>query len=402
MRKYILIAGAGLVFLWSLSALIKTNKFPTLAPKAITLVEASYDDLENWSSDHQGLALGAFQKSCSVFLAQPASQKLTPLTLGGTVGDWQPACRKAVDLPTLTDVDARQFFEQYFTLLSYPPEIEGLFTGYFAPEYLGSATPSEDYSYPLYGLPQDLKVLDLGQFSSALKGKSIIGEIRDGEFVPYKDRQKIDAGALDNRQLELVWLKDPVDAFFLHIQGSGVIRYENGDRQLFGYAGKNGQAYHAIGKFLIESGDISREDMSMQAIRQWITDNPAKARDLMWKNPSYVFFQSRTEDSPVGTMNVPLTAGRSLAVDREYVPLGMPVWLDLNAATEKADPIRRLAVAQDTGGAIKGRVRADVYWGIGDEAGRLAGPMKDRGHYYFLVPNDLATRILNHQDGVAP
>lgn len=199
----------------------------------------------------------------------------------------------------------------------------------------------------------------------------------------------------------MVWLKDPVDAFFMHIQGSGVIRYENGDRKLFGYAGKNGRAYHAIGKFLIQSGEIAQEDMSMQAIRAWIADNPLQAKALMWKNPSYVFFRTLEKEAPVGSMNVELTAGRSLAVDREYVPLGMPIWLDLKPSKAEDSPIRRLVIAQDTGGAIRGRVRADVYWGIGDEAGRMAGPMKDQGRYYFLLPNILAKR-LRMESGVSP
>ena len=188
----------------------------------------------------------------------------------------------------------------------------------------------------------------------------------------------------------------------MHIQGSGVIRYENGDRKLFGYAGKNGKAYHAIGKFLIESGEIKAEDMSMQAIRAWISDNPLQARALMWKNPSYVFFRPMDTDKPVGAMNVELTAGRSLAVDRAYVPLGLPLWLDLKPSSEQADPIRRLVIAQDTGGAIKGRVRADLYWGIGADAGLMAGPMKDRGRYYFLLPNGLASRLLSDIQADSP
>ncbi|NOZ41873.1 MAG: murein transglycosylase, partial [Alphaproteobacteria bacterium] len=169
---------------------------------------------------------------------------------------------------------------------------------------------------------------------------------------------------------------------------------QNGARKIFGYAGKNGQAYHSIGKFLIRNGDISQQDMSLQAIRTWLENHPQKAEKLLWKNPSYVFFRRLKEPAPVGSMNVMLTPGRSVAVDPQYVPLGMPLWLDLESSPTG---LRRLVIAQDTGTAIKGRVRADVYWGIGKAAARKAGPMKDRGRYYFLVPKVLASRILaNH------
>ncbi|PCI33097.1 MAG: murein transglycosylase [Alphaproteobacteria bacterium] len=400
MGKIFIISGAGFIFLFSLSFLV--NIGPQSA-RSTDYVAVSYGDLGNWTTDRQALAFGAFKKSCAVFLRQPPTKKIIPTTLGGTVADWQSPCRVAEKLTDLSDDRSRKFFEQQFMLLSYAAETEGLFTGYFVPEYRGSAIRTSDYTYPLYGLPEDLKVLDLGRFRQEFRGKSIIGQVTDGEFVPYRDRQTIDQGALQDQNLELVWLRDPADAFFVHIQGSGVIRYEDGVRRTFGYAGKNGLAYHAIGKFLIESGDITLEDMSMQAIRAWITAHPLQAGALMWKNPSYVFFRPMGQDAPVGTMNVDLTAGRSLAVDRRYVPLGMPVWLDLKPSDSEtsnnpAQPIRRLVIAQDTGGAIKGRVRADVYWGMGTEAGLLAGPMRDRGRYYFLVPNDLARRVLAAQE----
>ncbi|VAX08710.1 Membrane-bound lytic murein transglycosylase A [hydrothermal vent metagenome] len=396
MRKSFIIVGAGfllslLLFLWVLvkdDALREEPEF----------MAVSYGDLEYWSSDPQSQALAAFKNSCRIFLSWPATKIISPERLGGRAGDWHPSCQLAETFEVPTDHQAKEFFEQYFTVISYAKDTEGLFTGYFAPEYHGSDKPSAEYNYPLYGLPGSLKTLDLGDFRADLKGKTIIGEVRDGAFVPYKDREIIDRGALENQALELVWLKDPVDAFFMHIQGSGIIRYENGDQKLFGYAGKNGKAYHAIGKFLIQSGEIEKQDMSMQAIRGWIKGNPLQAEALMWKNPSYVFFRAMEGRLPVGAMNVELTAGRSLAVDRKFVPLGIPVWLDLKPSTEITDPIRRLVIAQDTGGAIKGRVRGDVYWGIGEDAGLMAGPMKDLGRYYFLLPNELAQKLLSDQN----
>ncbi len=394
MWKYFIISSIATLFLFSLWILIYSEDQVTAVPR---LVAVPFEKLENWSQDQQSEAFLAYQKSCAVFLAKKPMVKISPLSLGGTAGDWQESCYIAKNNNILTDRQARQFFEDNFTVFSYSQDVQGLFTGYFAPEYLGSPKPTKDYSYPLYRVPDDLKILKLGQFSSALKGKSIIGEVKDGNFIPYKDRKIIDMGALNDKALELVWLKDPVDAFFMHIQGSGVIRYENGTRKTFGYAGKNGKAYHAIGKFLIKSGEIKKEDMSMQAIRRWIKDNPLQAESLMWKNPSYVFFRPLENEAPIGAMGVELTAGRSLAIDRAYVPLGMPVWLDLAPSLSDADPIRRLVIAQDTGGAIKGRVRADVYWGIGDDAGLMAGTMKDQGRYYFLLPKTLGARITAEQ-----
>ncbi|PHZ84253.1 murein transglycosylase A [Paremcibacter congregatus] len=391
MWKSLIITGAGALFLMSLSVLITIDRDAEDVP---AFVKIPFETLAGWDKDVHGAALTSFQKSCAVLLSMPPDSKIKPEILGGLARDWHESCQAGMEVSSISNKVARRFFEEYFTVVSYRTDTEGLFTGYFAPEYSGSAMPSEEYNYPLYALPEDLQVLDLGDFSKALAGEKIIGEIKDGAFVPYKDRKLIDEGALEDQELELVWLKDPTDAFFLHIQGSGVIRYENGDRRLFGYAGKNGKAYHAIGKFLIESGEISREKMSMQAIRQWMRDNPMQAQALMWKNPSYVFFRPLSENAPVGAMNVPLTPGRSLAVDRNYVPLGMPVWLDLSPTTELADPIRRLVIAQDTGGAIKGRVRADVYWGVGADAGLMAGPMKDKGRYYFLVPKGREPHVL--------
>ena len=398
MWKYFIITSAGILFMLLLWVVINP-RWPSSG--SAEFVRLSYRDLKNWSSDQQGQAFSAFKKSCRVFLAAPARQKILPAGLGGRAGDWQSPCEAAQKTAEkngdLTDIQARRFFEQNFSLLSYSDRPEGLFTGYFAPEYAGSSRRSEKYSYPLYAVPKDLKILDLGKFDPSLQGRTITGEIKNGEFVPYKDRENIDSGALKNKQLELVWLRNPADAFFMHIQGSGVILYANGTRRIFGYAGKNGRAYHSIGKFLIESGEISPQDMSMQSIRKWLQDNPAKARRLMWKNPSYIFFRPLAETAPVGSMNVALTSGRSLAIDPQYVPLGMPLWLDLKPATDHGKPIQRLVIAQDTGAAIKGRMRADIYWGVGDDAARLAGPMKEAGRYYFLVPKGLADRILSRK-----
>ena len=367
-------------------------------------------DLPGWSGDDLSPAVKALQKTCEKWSSLPADYIVSSDPVRMTVEDWIGPCEELQDA---AEMDSRTFLESRFQAVKLTDKADesgeapekGLFTGYFAPEYEGSLTRSEDYNVPLYTVPDDLQVLDLGDFDPGLRGKVIRGEVRDGQFVPYKTRREIESGTLEGRGLELVWLKHSEDAFFLHIQGSGIIRLENGDRLWVGYAGKNGRPYRAVGRFLIEEGEISREHMSMQAIRKWMADNPERARDLMWRNPSYIFFRHLEMDGPVGSLGVTLTPGRSLAVDPEKVPLGIPVWLDIKPEEDASGQIalQRLMVAQDTGGAIRGRVRGDIYWGIGDDAGRIAGRMKETGTYYLLLPRPVVTRMTQKgaEDGQA-
>ncbi|MCC3861820.1 murein transglycosylase A [Pseudemcibacter aquimaris] len=359
--------------------------------------------LNGWNDDEHDKAFQSFQISCTRLLRYPDTREYNGF---GLAADWKPACEAASLLENANAIDARAFFESHFTALSFMKEEEGLFTGYYAPLYKGSKTRSEQYSAPLYAIPNDLQALNLGDFDQRLKGRSIIGEVENGKFVPYKDRKEIAQGALNDQNLELVWLEKEEDSFFLQIQGSGFIELESGEIMHMGYAQRNGRPYRAIGQFLIESGDVAREDMSLQAILDWMMKNPEKSDELMWKNPSYVFFQERKTDKPVGSLGVGLTPGRSLAVDRSHIPLGMPLWLETyqetatdNETMEQVPHLKRLVIAQDTGGAIKGKVRGDVYWGIGDEAELKAGPMKDRGMYYLLVPKKVAADILSGTNG---
>lgn len=357
----------------------------------------NYSDLDGWQSDDIGQALEAFQNSCEKLIAYPDNRNFGEF---GNAIDWKPACIAARDIDP---VAAKKFFETNFTPLSFMEEGPGLFTGYYAPLYKGSRQKSERYAAPLYTVPSDLQALSLGDFDLSLKGRSIVGEVIENKFVPYKNRKQIDQGALEGRSLELVWLEKTAETFFMQIQGSGFIELEGGEIIHLGYAQKNGRPYRAIGRFLIESGDIAREDMSLQAILSWMEDNPEKSEELMWKNPSYVFFQQRSSDKPIGSLGIGLTPGRSLAVDREHIPLGMPLWLE--SYTETINPsdgeiikqasLSRLVIAQDTGGAIKGKIRGDVYWGIGALAELKAGPMKDRGGYFLLIPNALAAKMID-------
>jgi membrane-bound lytic murein transglycosylase A len=243
---------------------------------------------------------------------------------------------------------------------------------------------------PLYGLPGDLVQIDLGQFAPDLKGRSIAGRVENGRLRPYPDRAAIEAGHLNGKGLEILWVDDAADAFFLQVQGSGRVALAEGGVARLGFAGHNGLGYVAIGRLLIDAGKIPREAMSMQAIRAWLAANPAEAATLMRRNPRYVFFREIAGDGPLGAGGVALTPGRSLAVDRKFVPLGAPVWLDTVEPGAEAKPLRRLVVAQDVGGAIQGPVRGDLFLGSGEAALEQAGRMRSPGGYYLLLPKAAA------------
>lgn len=365
-------------------------------PLPTKYAKVPFGDLKGWKEDSHDLALEAFQISCGRILNYPGDRSFGEF---GLASDWKAVCRASLEIDP---VASKKFFETHFVPVAFADQDPGLFTGYYAPLYKGSREKTEKFTAPLYTVPDDLLNINLGDFDQSLKGRSIIGEVRDNKFFPYKDREDIDRGALDDQSLELVWLQNTEETFFMQIQGSGFIELEGGEIMHLGYAERNGRPYRAIGQFLIESGDIAREDMSLQAILAWMEENPEKSDELMWKNPSYVFFVERQSDKPVGSLAVGLTPGRSLAVDRSHIPLGAPLWLNTyqemaadNGEMIKKPNLKRLVVAQDTGGAIKGKIRGDVYWGIGDAAELKAGPMKDRGTYHILVPIQVAQQMLS-------
>jgi membrane-bound lytic murein transglycosylase A len=233
--------------------------------------------------------------------------------------------------------------------------------------------------------------VNLGRFRADLQGERIVGRVAEGELVPYYSRAEIDGGALDGRNLELLWATDPVDVFFLHVQGSGRVRLPDGAARRIGFAATNGLDFYAIGRALLDEGQISREQASMQAIRDWLRAHPDRAAEVMQRNARYVFFRWIEGDGPIGSQGVALTPGRSLAVDPAFLPLGVPVFLDTTWPGSDR-PLRRLMVAQDTGGAIKGPIRGDVFWGAGEAALAQAGRMKQDGRLYLLLPKAVAAR----------
>ena len=291
---------------------------------------------------------------------------------------------------------ARHFFETRFQpfLATASGQPEGLFTGYFEMELRGSWLRKKSYTTPIYGRPPELVEADLGAFRDDYKGKRLLGKIIAGKFVPFADRAEIEAGALSGRGLELIWVDSLIDAFFLHIQGSGRVLMDDGTIIRIGYASGNGHVYNSIGKELIKIGELRPERVSMQAIRTWLENHTEQASKIMQKNRSFIFFRIISDatksldesQGPIGAQGVLLTPGRSLAVDRNFIPLGIPIWLDTTDPINLGEPLRRLVIAQDTGSAIKGPVRGDLFWGFGSLAAAKAGLMKQKGRYFLLLP----------------
>ena len=266
-----------------------------------------------------------------------------------------------------------------------------LFTGYFEPIYQASLTPDKTFKYPLYRRPQDLITADLSLFRGDLKGRKIAGRIERKRFVPYYSREEIASGALSGKDLELAWLKSPVDAAFLHIQGSGRLQLKGGGELHVGYSASNGHTYRSIGRYLLDRGLLTREEMSMQAIRQYLSEHPKAVQEILNYNPSYIFFRP-LKTGPIGNIGVPLTPGRSIALDSQRFPKGAlgfiscrkPV-IDAEGGITAWKKFSRFVVNQDTGSAIKGPGRADIFWGSGPYAETAAGHLKHEGALYILM-----------------
>ncbi len=378
-----------LIFIFFYKSLFLSDKKQTTIP-AIKLKFVNFQQLQNWEEDNQADAFKAFKKSCARIVNKNPAQKFASHIWAGKYEDWQEICQEALMLTDINRQEAKIFFEKWFLPYAvYDADTGsniGLFTGYYEPLLYGSLDKTEKYNIPLYKKPIDLVEVNLGKFRKEFQGERIAGRIKDGWLVPYYSREEIEVGALRDNEV-LLWVDSQIQSFFLHIQGSGIVKMTDGSYVRVGYAGQNGHIYYAIGKYLIEIGAVKKEDMSMQAIRDWLVENPEKAQALMNKNKSYVFFRRLDgKEAPLGGEGVELTANRSLAIDRRIIPYGAPIWLDADGVFDKNKKIQRLMVAQDTGGAIRGAVRGDVFWGNGEKAEKLAGTMKSKGKYYILLP----------------
>lgn len=356
----------------------------------------SFESLPGWSNTDLVTTHPAILRSCGKLSSLPSSRRLPGAPIGGRGMDWQDAC--AALEAAKTNPEIRTALITHFTPLevSLEGETRGTFTGYYEALLKGSFEESERFSTPLYARPPELVMVDLGQFRSDLRGRRVAGTVRDGRLVPYANRAAIEAGALDGRSLEVLWVDSPVDAYFLHVQGSGRVQMPDGSFLGVGYAAQNGHANRLIGRHLVETGAIPRSEISGQSIRAWLAANPDEVQKVLNTDPSFVFFrQIDVGDGPFGSANVPLVAEASLAVDRKHLPLHAPVWLstdhpDPDDANAPDIPFNRLMVAQDTGGAITGEIRGDVFWGFGDRAEEIAGRMANEGRYWLLLPKALA------------
>lgn len=360
---------------------------------AITPV--SFEALEGWGKDELSEVIPALLKSCSKFERLPIDNTFGSQTVFLTVGDLRGPCRAAKELTNATDRETREYFEKWYVpfYVTNNGKGEGLFTGYFEVSLEGSWAPSEKYRVPIYSLPKDHVTMDLGEFDEALTGRRFVGVVDQGRLRPYPTRADIDAGRLRGLGSELVWVQDAIDVFMLHVQGSGKVYFGNGEVIRIGFAGHNGYDYSSIGKELIERGELELDQASWQGIRDWVNRNPDLSDSLMAVNKRYIFFRKIDGEGPIGAEGVVLTAGRSLAVDTRFLPLGLPFWLDTEQPSRKGVPLRRLMMAQDTGNAIRSPVRGDVFWGSGKDALASAGRMRSLGKYYLFLPRAVATRL---------
>ena len=332
-----------------------------------SLVAEGFTALPDWARDMTADAVPSLLQSCDQIAKTGRAPSAADAAINaGDASQWRDLCREARTILPHDHATAQKFFEKSFR----PYEVRAggtdtaLLTGYYEPEMAGSRRPGPGYATPIHARPADLR-------------------------SPYFTRAQIEGGALRNKRLDLAWLADPTDAFFLQIQGSGRIRLPDGSVMRVGYAGQNGRPYVPIGKLLVDRGEMPLSEVSMQSIRAWLAAHPDRAAGLMRENPSYVFFRELSgvaaDQGPVGALGVPLTPGRSLAVDRRFLPLGVPVFIDTTDPIDRSR-IRRLMLAQDTGGAIRGALRGDVFFGWGPRAEQLAGLMKQQGRMWLLLP----------------
>jgi len=306
-------------------------------------------------------------------------------TLIGRDGRFIAPCEDA----DLAEVDPIEFLRAYFVaeVVQKGGKVGGFFTGYFEPEILASRTKAPGYTTPIYALPRDLVMVELGAFRDDLQGRRIAGRVDNGRLIPFSDRRAIETEGLDGTDV-IAWAKDPVELFFLHIQGSGVLVFPDGETTRIGYAGQNGHIYTAIGRPLIARGEIASEDMSLEAIANWLRQHPDQAAQLMQENQSYVFFADRGAAGPFGSLGTALTARTAIAVDPKETPLGSLVYVEVPIPSEAA-PFRVLLLAADTGGAINGLGRGDIFFGRGLEARAAASALKAPGQFIRFIPKPL-------------
>ncbi|WP_395405443.1 murein transglycosylase A [Pseudoduganella sp. UC29_106] len=348
---------------------------PPPKPAKPDFIPAAWSDLPGWDRDDLRAAWPAFVQSCSKLAAQ---------------ADWKESCTIARNVDANNEDSIRLFFESFLQphkVVAPDSADSGLITGYYEPLLRGSRKKAGAYTAPLYKVPDDMVIVDLGSVYPELQGKRVRGKLKGKRVTPYPAREEIAKNGLPGS--ELLWVDDPVEAFFLEVQGSGRVQLGDNETVRVAYADQNGRGYESIGKWLVQQGELTVEQASAQGIKAWIAGHPTRMQELFNVNPSFVFFREEKlpdpKVGPRGTLNVPLTPQRSVAIDRSQIPLGVPVYL---STTQPASdiPFQRLMLAQDTGGAIKGPIRMDIFFGFGAEAAESAGRMKQRGNIWVLLP----------------
>lgn len=346
------------------------------------LKPANWEEVDGFEQDQLNAAWPAWMHSCTTLINKPA---------------WQSACNAALSvnkqaLGNPSSDQVKGYLKQYFKVYkahNADGTDSGMITGYYEPMLKGSRTQSVRYPHPLYQKPDDLITVELDSLYPDLKFKRVRGRLVGNKLVPYYNRAEIETPATPLKPYAFMYIDDIIDVFFLQIQGSGLVQLDNGEQVHIGYADQNGHTYNSIGRLLVERGELTLDKASMQGIKNWARNNPAKLRELLNQNPSYVFFRELPANlpGPLGALGVPILAEKSLAVDPKYIPLGAPVFLS-TTEPNSVKPLKKLMLAQDTGGAIKGGVRADFFWGAGIEAGAKAGAMKQNGRIWVLLPKE--------------
>jgi membrane-bound lytic murein transglycosylase A len=363
-------------FLFAVAAIVLVAGCAPLAqrPGAARYEKATYADLPGWSAAALVPSLRAFLAGC------PRLQAVAALA---------PACAAAQAVPAGDAAAARKFFESTFVpyaVIDHDGSDTGLVTGYYEPVLAGNSERTERFRYPVYGIPDDLVDVDLSSLYPQLKGMRLRGRLEGRKLVPYYSRAEIDAHDDGFTAPVIAWVANPVELFFLQIQGSGQIHFGDDEGIRVGYADQNGHPYRSLGRYLVDQGLLPLDQASMQGIKAWARAHPELLQQALEQNPSYVFFRKLPAGGgPIGALGAPLSATYSVAVDRRFYPLGAPVYLASTLPLSDI-PLEQLVIAQDTGGAIRGAVRADFFWGSGDEAGAFAGRMRQQGRMWLLWP----------------
>lgn len=357
----------------------------------VTVKPTSFSALPDWTSANMSKSLDSFQLSCERFVRQNPEKTVGNNLITLQVKDWLPACKQALAMKNATPKEAKLFFQQWFKPVTFDngQAITGLFTGYYLPEIKASLVKTAHYTVPIYQTPRNLLRISLTDFDANLPKRDLYGRLDHRQLVPYYSRADIDKGAIAENAAIIAFIHSPIERVFMEIQGSGILTLEDGSHLYLGYAGKNGLPYTAIGRTLLERGILEAKDISLQSIQAYLETHLDERDDIINTNRSFVFFKILDKKGAFGTQGAKLTPGYSMAVDPNWVPLGVPVWLDTTRPdhqSESAHPLHRLLIAQDTGGAIKGVVRGDVFWGAGPKNAAIAGKMKNHGRYWLLLP----------------